>query len=97
MYSVSHAAEGRSLKLTLWQPKAGAAMMNLRLSDGKSPLVVDTVKAGRKQDVRGSGTATLRKSGDGGTITIEAVAASGEKISGRIHCASFGGIRAEGG
>lgn len=33
----------------------------------------------------------------GGTITLNAVAAGGEKISGKIQCRSFGGVHAEGG
>ena len=98
LYSVSHSERGRSLNLTLWQPKNGSAeMMSLHVSDGSSRYEVDTVKAGAKRDTKGSGKTTLRKSGDGGVFTISATAASGERISGTIRCGSFAGIQAEGG
>ena len=98
MYSVSHRACKQSLNLTLWQPTNGAAnMMSLHLATGSKSYVVDTVKAGPKRDTKGSGKATVEKSGAGGAIVIDAVAAGGEKITGRIQCRTFGGIQAEGG
>ena len=96
--SVSQHSGGDSLNLTLWQPASGApAMMSLRVSNGSKRYVVDTVNAGSKRDTQGSGKATLEKSGAGGTIVVDAVAASGEKITGRIQCKSFGAVHAEGG
>jgi hypothetical protein len=98
LYSVSQRSGSDSLNLTLWQPANGApAMMSLQVSSGSKRYVVDTVKAGSKQDTQGSGKATLEKSGAGGAIAIDAVAASGEKITGRIQCKSFGAVHAEGG
>ena len=98
MYSVSHRADKQSLNLTLWQPTNGAAnMMSLHLSIGSKSYVVDTVKAGAKRDTKGSGKASVEKSGTGGAIVIDAVAAGGEKITGRIQCRTFGAIQAEGG
>ena len=87
--SVSHRAGKDSLHLSLWQPADGKpAMLTLRVTTGGKTYLVDTVK-----DKKGSGKATR----DDRTISIDAVAASGEKITGRIQCRSFGGIQAEGG
>lgn len=91
--SVSHRAGRDSLNLSLWQPADGKpAMVSLSLTLGGKTYLVDTVK-----DKKGSGSAKLERSGNGGTITVEAVAASGEKISGKIECRAFGGVNAEGG
>ncbi len=98
LYSVSQRANGQSLNLSLWQPKDGAPnMLSLRVSTGSKQYLVDTVKGGTKRDTKGAGKATVEKSGAGGVIAIDAVAAGGEKITGRIQCRSFGGIQAEGG
>jgi hypothetical protein len=98
LYSVSHSGSGQSLNLSLWQPSDGAAgMLSLHVSMGSTRHVVDTVQGKAKRDTKGSGKATLSKSGAGGVITIDAVAESGEKITGRIQCKTFGGIQAEGG
>jgi hypothetical protein len=98
LYSVSQRSGSGSLNLTLWQPKDGAAiMMSLRIAAGGKSYLVDTVKAGPKRDTKGSGRATLQKTGAGGVIAVDAVDASGEKITGKIECNRFGAIRAEGG
>jgi hypothetical protein len=97
-YSVSQRSGGESLRLTLWQPKDGSpAMLSLHVSSGASRYEVDTVKGGAKRDTKGSGTASLQKSGAGGVFTIDARALSGEAISGKIACSRFGAIHAEGG
>jgi hypothetical protein len=95
LYSVSQNVPNRqSLRLSVWQPKSGApTMLSLSLWDGKKTYAVDTVKGGSKKDTRGSGNASV----SGTTITLDAVAASGEKITGKIQCRAFGGIQAEGG
>jgi len=93
LYSVSHRAGKDSLNLTLWRPTDGKPdMLSLSVAAGGKNYVVDTVK-----DKKGSGGAKLEPSARGGTIVVDAVAASGEKISGRIQCRAFGGIQAEGG
>jgi hypothetical protein len=98
LHSVSHSAGDRSLNLSLWQPKDRAPdMMSLHVSTGSARYLVDTVKAGAKRDTKGSGKATLQKAGAGGLFSIDAVAASGEKITGTIRCGRFGGVQAEGG
>jgi hypothetical protein len=93
LYSVSHRGGKDSLHLTVWQPADGKAnMISLSLAAGGKTYVVDTVK-----DKKGSGKAAVESSGRAGTITLDAVAASGEKISGKIQCRAFGGVHAEGG
>jgi hypothetical protein len=72
-------------------------MMSLRIAAGGKSYLVDTVKAGPKRDTKGSGRATLQKTGAGGVIAVDAVDASGEKITGKIECTRFGEIQAEGG
>lgn len=98
LYSVSQRSGSGSLSLTLWQPKDGAAiMMSLRIAAGGRSYLVDTVKAGPKRDTKGSGKATLQRTGAGGVVAVDAVDAGGEKITGKIECTRFGAIRAEGG
>jgi len=93
LYSVSHRAGKDSLNLTLWRPTDGKPdMLSLSVAAGGRNYVVDTVK-----EKKGSGGAKLQPSARGGTIVLEAVAASGEKISGKIQCRTFGGVQAEGG
>lgn len=93
LYSVSHRAGKDSLSLTLWRPADGKPdMLSLSVATGGRSYVVNTVK-----DRKGSGGAKLETSARGGTIVVDAVAASGEKISGKIQCRTFGGIQAEGG
>jgi hypothetical protein len=87
--SVAHRAGQDSLNLALWQPADGKpAMLTLSVTLGGKTYLVDTVK-----DKKGSGKAMREHR----TILIDAVAASGEKITGRIQCGSFGGVNAEGG
>jgi hypothetical protein len=89
LYSVSHRGGKDSLNLTLWRPTDGKPdMLSLSVTSGGKSYLVDTVK-----DKKGSGGARL----DGRTIVVDAVAASGEKISGKIQCRTFGGVQAEGG
>ena len=97
-YSVSQRSGNDSLRLTLWQPKDGSpSMLSMHVSSGGSRYEVDTVKGGAKRDIKGSGKASLQNSGAGGVFTIDARAASGESIAGKIACSRFGAIQAEGG
>lgn len=96
--SVSHGEGGKSLHLTLWQPKNGPAeMMTLFISVAGKRYNVDTVKAPAKRDTKGSGHTKLQRNGAGAVFTVDAVAGGGEKISGTIKCGSFMPIEAEGG
>jgi hypothetical protein len=98
LYSVSQRSGGDSLRLTLWQPKDGSPIMiSLHVSSGANRYEVGTVKGGTKRDTKGSGTATIQKAASGGAFAIDARAASGEPIAGKISCSRFGGVQAEGG
>lgn len=89
-WSVEQAEGSRSFTLTLWHPKNGPGdMISLALTTGGKQHVVDTVKAGSKTQVRGSGTATLTPTGSGGTFTVNAVGTDGVKITGTIKCDNF--------
>ena len=89
LYSVSHRAGKDSLNLTLWRPADGKPdMLSLSITSGGKSYLVDTVR-----EKKGSGGARL----DGRTIVVDATAAGGEKISGKIQCRTFGGVQAEGG
>ena len=97
-FNVSHRDGKRSLNVTLWQARPPAGdMLQMNVSDGAHRVEVDTIKAGTKQTTKGSSKSTLRKSGAGGVLEIDAVAANGEKVTGRIECPAFASIRAEGG
>jgi hypothetical protein len=58
---------------------------------------VSTVKVGQQGSVQGSGTATIARSGAGGTFTLDATADSGRRITGTIACTAFTEPIAEGG
>ena len=89
LYSVSHRSGKDSLNLTLWRPSDGKPdMLSLSVTSGGKSYLVDTVR-----EKKGSGGARLEDR----TIMVDAVAASGEKISGKIQCRTFGGVQAEGG
>lgn len=89
LYSVSHRAGKDSLNLTLWRPADGKPdMLSLSITSGGKSYLVDTVR-----EKKGSGGARL----DGRTIVVDATAAGGERISGKIQCRTFGGVQAEGG
>lgn len=97
-FNVSHRDGKRSLNVTLWQAKPPAGdMLQLNVSDGAQRFEVDTIKAGTKQTTKGSSKSSLRKSGAGGVLEIDAVGAGGEKITGRIECPAFASIQAAGG
>ena len=96
-FAVSHSAGKDSLNLTLWQPKNAENMVTLTVLIGGKRYEVDTVKAGPKKDTKGSAKTTLQKTGNGATLTIAAVTAGGEKVSGTIKCGALSPARAEGG
>ena len=96
-FAVSHNAGKDSLNLTLWQPKNAENMVTLSVLVGGKRFEVDTVKAGPKKDTKGSAKTTLQRTGNGATLTIAAVTAAGEKLSGTIKCGGISPVRAEGG
>ena len=97
MYMVSHRNGGRSVRMTLWQPASGPAMVSLDVAEGSKRVSIDTVKGGNKKDTRGSAEVTVRKEGAGAVFTVEGVSATGDKVRGTLRCPGFGGIHAEGG
>lgn len=80
----------RSVNFTLWRPKkSGSDMLTLFVTIGNKTHRVNTVKVGSHADVQGSGQATFEQRGAGGIFTIEAIADTDAKISGRITCSGF--------
>jgi hypothetical protein len=74
-----------------WHVKSsGADMMNLSVLIGNKEHRISTVKVGTQGQLRGSGSSSFAASGAGGVFTIDAIADSGAKISGRITCSAFG-------
>lgn len=63
MYRVSHRTGERSVRVTLWQPASGAAMLNLDVAEGSKRVSIDTVKGGAKKDTRGSAEVTVARKG----------------------------------
>jgi hypothetical protein len=72
-------------------------MFVLSVARGGRSYLVNTVKAGGEDAVRGSGKVIFTKSGSGGTFTINATAANGAAITGTIKCSVFAALIAEGG
>ena len=98
MTMISQRQGDQSLRLTLWQPRDGSpAMLQMEISQGAARHSIDTVRGGTKKDAKGTAKAALARAGAGGTITVDATTATGERITGTVRCTAFGGIRAEGG
>jgi hypothetical protein len=94
MWAARQHEGNRSVNFTLWHPKKAGEkgsgdMMTLFVTIGNKTHRVNTVRVGSHADVQGSGQATFEKSGAGGIFTIEAIADTGAKISGRISCSGF--------
>jgi len=75
----------------------GTEMVTMRVLSGGKRYEVDTVKGGAKRDTKGSAQAKVQRSGSGATVTVAAVASSGEKIAGTIKCGGLTPMQAEGG
>jgi hypothetical protein len=89
MWAARQDGGNRNVNFTLWRLKTGGEMLTLFVTVGNKTHRVNTVKVGSHADVRGSGQATFEKSGAGGIFTIDAIADTGAKISGRIVCSGF--------
>lgn len=77
----------RFLYVTLQRPKNGGpdtVSLNVRVGE-------------RQYHDNGAAQATFEKNGAGGVVTVDAVARSGEKISGTLKCAAFTQTEAPGG
>ena len=96
LWSVQQSSDGRSLALSFWRPKDGSAdMVTLSVTSGNTSHQINTVRGAGASS--GSGKVTLEKSGNGGTFTVDAKAASGVAVTGTIKCDSFAPHVAEGG
>jgi hypothetical protein len=90
-WGVRHDAADRDLSFAMWRlRKGGPDMLTLTIVLGGKTHRVNTTKVGDKSaGLRGSGTAAFEKSGAGGVFTIDAIADTGAKISGRVTCSGF--------
>jgi hypothetical protein len=94
LWTVQQSDNGKSLTLSLWQPKDGTrSMVSLTIAAGKS-YRVSTVKGG---ETIGSAKVSMEPSGKGGTFTVYAKSADGADIMGTIKCEAFAPHIAEGG
>jgi hypothetical protein len=96
-WSVEQSDGAREAMLTVWHPSSGPDMFSLTLSSAGKRQSVNTVKVGAAGSLQGSGTIALAREGTGGTFTINALGATGAKISGTIKCDTFTAAIAEGG
>jgi hypothetical protein len=90
LYSVRQTSDKQRFNMTLYRLKKGGDMVTLNVTIGKNTHSVSTVKiGGDKGATLGSGTATLERSGKGGTLTLDAADAQGVKITGTVKCDAF--------
>ena len=98
MTMISQRQGDQSLRLALWQPRDGSPpMLQLEISSGAARQSVDTMRGGTRKDTKGTAKASMARTGAGGTVTVDATTATGERITGTVRCAAFGGVQAEGG
>ncbi len=98
MWRVEQSDGQRSMMLTLWRPKSTSGdMFSLSVATGAKSYLVNTVRLSGENAVQGSGKVTLTAAGAGGTFTINATAANGVPITGKIQCSAFTQATAEGG
>ena len=96
-WTVDQSDGSRSMTLALWHPASGSDLVSLSLNIGNQRYSVSTIKVGDKGTVEGSGKITLAREGTGGTLTVDATAANGTKITGTVKCGAFTPAIAEGG
>jgi hypothetical protein len=95
LWTAQQSDNGKSLSLSLWQPKDGSKpMVSLTVSSGKSQHRVSTIKGA---DIVGSAKTQFEAAGKGGTFTVYAKSAEGADIMGTIKCDAFAPHIAEGG
>lgn len=95
LWTAQQSDKGKSLSLSLWQPKDGSRpMVSLTVSSGKTQHRVSTIKGA---EVVGSAKASVEQAGKGGTFTVYAKSADGQDIIGTIKCDAFAPHIAEGG
>jgi hypothetical protein len=90
-WGVRHDSAGHDLSFSMWRLRSGGPdMLTLTIVVGGKTHRVNTTKVGDKSaGLRGSGRTVFEKSGAGGVFTIDAIADTGAKISGRVTCSGF--------
>lgn len=95
LWTAEQSDTGKSLKLSLWQPKDGTRpMVSLAVTSGSSSHRVSNVRGAATM---GNAKASFEPSGKGGTFTVYAKSAEGVDIIGTIRCDDFTPHAAEGG
>jgi hypothetical protein len=83
------------LNLTLWQPKAAAAVqVSLGLTGAGETSEIATVKGSQ---LRGSGTGRIQPKGEGGALIVDGRDANGRAVRLTVDCRRFTEPVAEGG
>jgi hypothetical protein len=93
-YRGAEDTEIQDLNLTLWQPKTGGDQFTVALQLGRETHQIATVKGGT---LVGSGTATVRSEGAGGTFVVEGKDENGVTLQLTVKCDRFTEPVAEGG
>jgi hypothetical protein len=95
LWTAQQSDNGKSLNLSLWQPKDGSRpMVSLTVTSGSASHRVSTVRGAA---IVGNAKASLEPSGKGGTFTVYAKSAEGADVTGTIKCGAFAPHIAEGG
>ena len=95
LWTAQQSDNGKSLNLSLWQPKDGSRpMVSLTVTAGAASHRISTIRGAA---IAGSAKASLEQSGKGGTFTIYAKSAEGADVTGTIKCGAFAPHIAEGG
>jgi hypothetical protein len=95
LWTAQQSDNGKSLNLSLWQPKDGSRpMVSLTIASGNSSHRVSTIKG---TQIVGNAKVSMEQSGRGGTFTVYAKSAEGADIIGTIKCEAFAPHVAEGG
>ena len=95
LWTAHQADKGKSLSLSLWQPKDGSRpMVSLTVTMGASTHRVSTVPGA---SIAGNAKTQLQPADRGATITVYAKSAEGADIIGTIRCDTFAPHMAEGG
>jgi len=93
-YQGGDSAEIQDLNFTLWQPKTGGDQFTIALRLGGETHQIATVKGGA---LAGSGSATVRREGPGGTFVVQGKDEKGVALQLTITCDRFTEPVAEGG
>jgi hypothetical protein len=93
-YQAAEGAEIQDLNLTLWQPKTGGDQFTIALQLGGETHQIATVKGGA---LAGSGSATVRPDGTGGTFVVQGKDEKGVALQLTVTCDRFTEPVAEGG